>query len=137
MPESATLRLNLLLEYAVVDPIAAAQTVADLRDALYAAVQMATRATVAGTTVDGLLERRVELARETTAAVAARASAWGVEIKKLEIKDVDHAAWAMNSRSGSSSGADASARTASSGRFATKAVRVSAPRRRASTMLGA
>jgi regulator of protease activity HflC (stomatin/prohibitin superfamily) len=86
--DKATLRLNLLLKYVVVDPVAAAQTVAELRDALYAEVQMAARAAVAGATVDGLLERRVEIAREMTAAVAERAKAWGVEIKRLEIKDV-------------------------------------------------
>lgn len=86
--DKATLRLNLMLKYAVVDPVAAAQTVAELRDALYAEAQMAARAAVAGATVDGLLERRVDIAREMTAAVTARATAWGVEIKKLEIKDV-------------------------------------------------
>jgi regulator of protease activity HflC (stomatin/prohibitin superfamily) len=86
--DKATLRLNLLLKYAVVDPIAAAQSVAELRDALYAEVQMCARAVVAGVTVDGLLERRVELAREMTAAITARAAAWGVDIRRLEIKDV-------------------------------------------------
>ncbi|MBL8943753.1 MAG: slipin family protein, partial [Myxococcales bacterium] len=86
--DKATLRLNLLLKYAIVDPIAAAQSVAELRDALYAEAQMCARAVVAGVTVDGLLERRVELAREMTAAITARATAWGVDIRRLEIKDV-------------------------------------------------
>lgn len=86
--DKATLRLNLLLKFAVVDPVIAHGAVQELRDALYAEVQIASRQVVAGVTVDGLLERRVELARELVAAVGARASAWGVEIRKLEIKDV-------------------------------------------------
>jgi regulator of protease activity HflC (stomatin/prohibitin superfamily) len=86
--DKATLRLNLLLKYAVVDPVAATGAVAELRDALYAEVQMAARQAVAGVTFDVLLERRVELARELVAAVTARVAPWGVEVRKLEIKDV-------------------------------------------------
>ena len=86
--DKATLRLNLLLKYAVTDPVAAAGAVIELRDALYAETQMAARQSVAGVTVDALLERRVELARDMVAAVGARATAWGIEIRKLEIKDV-------------------------------------------------
>jgi regulator of protease activity HflC (stomatin/prohibitin superfamily) len=86
--DKATLRLNLLLKWAIVDPTAAAQSVTDLRDALYAEVQIAARQAVAGATVDALLERRVEIARELIAAVGARALPWGVEIRRLEIKDV-------------------------------------------------
>lgn len=86
--DKATLRLNLLLKYAVLDPVVATGAVTELRDALYAEVQMAARQSVAGVTVDALLERRALLAREMVAMVAARASGWGVEVRKLEIKDV-------------------------------------------------
>lgn len=86
--DKVSLRLNLLLKYAIVDPIAAAQSVHDLHDALYAEVQIATRQGVAAVTVDGLLERRVELARDMVAHVTDRARAWGVEIRRLELKDV-------------------------------------------------
>lgn len=86
--DKATLRLTLLLKYAVVDPVATVQTVADLGEALYAEVQMAARAAIAGITLDGLLERRVEVARDMTAAVTARIEAWGVALRRLEIKDV-------------------------------------------------
>jgi regulator of protease activity HflC (stomatin/prohibitin superfamily) len=86
--DKVSLRLNLLLKYAVVDPVAAAQSVHDLHDALYAEVQIATRQSVAAVTVDGLLERRVDLARDMVAHVADRAHTWGVEIRRLELKDV-------------------------------------------------
>jgi regulator of protease activity HflC (stomatin/prohibitin superfamily) len=86
--DKVSLRLNVLLKYAVVDPVAAAQSVGDLHDALYAEVQIATRQGVAGVTVDNLLERRVELARDMVAHVAERARTWGVDIRRLELKDV-------------------------------------------------
>lgn len=86
--DKATLRLTLLLKYAVVEPVATVQSVTDLGEALYAEVQMAARAAIAGVTLDGLLERRVEVAREMTAAVTERVAAWGVGLRRLEIKDV-------------------------------------------------
>lgn len=86
--DKASLRLNLLLKFVVVDPVAVTGAVTELRDALYAEVQMAARQAVAGVSVDALLERRVELARELVAAVGDRAKPWGIEIRKLEIKDV-------------------------------------------------
>jgi regulator of protease activity HflC (stomatin/prohibitin superfamily) len=86
--DKVSLRLNVLLKYAVADPVAAAQSVHNLHDALYAEVQIATRQSVAGVTVDGLLERRVELAREMVAHVADRARTWGIDVRRLELKDV-------------------------------------------------
>lgn len=56
--DKVTLRLNLVLKHRVVDPVLAVQTVHDLRDALYAEVQLVTRAAIAGVGVDELLERR-------------------------------------------------------------------------------
>ncbi|MEM6294678.1 MAG: slipin family protein [Myxococcota bacterium] len=86
--DKATLRLNLMLKYCITEPVAAVQAVTSLHDALYAEVQLAARTAVAGVTVDALLERRVELASQMVAAVAERASAWGVEARRLDIKDV-------------------------------------------------
>ncbi len=86
--DKATLRLSVLLKYAIVDPVVTVQAVTDLNEALYAEVQMATRQAVAGATIDALLERRVEIAREMTGAVAQRVAAWGIEVRRLELKDV-------------------------------------------------
>ena len=86
--DKVTLRLNLLVKHNIVDPVAAATAVVELRDALWAEVQLVARNTVAGVTVDELLERRAELAREMVAAVGERANAWGVSVRRLDIKDV-------------------------------------------------
>ena len=86
--DKVTLRLNLLVKHRIVDPVAAATEVTVLRDALWAEVQLVARNTVAGVTVDELLERRAELARDMVAAVDERAKAWGVTVRRLDIKDV-------------------------------------------------
>ena len=86
--DKVTLRLNLVLKHRVVDPVLAVQTVDNLRDALYAEAQLVARAAIAGVTVDELLERRTELTTAMIAEVAERAATWGVEVRRLEIKDV-------------------------------------------------
>lgn len=86
--DKATLRLSMMLKHRVVDPLAAVQSTMDLRDALYAEVQLAARTALAGVTVDELLEQRVEISAGMVAAVAERAKGWGIEVLRLDIKDV-------------------------------------------------
>jgi regulator of protease activity HflC (stomatin/prohibitin superfamily) len=86
--DKVTLRLNLVVKHRVIDPVLAVQTVHDLHDALYAEAQLVARAAIAGVTVDELLERRADLTTAMVETVAERARAWGVEIRRLEIKDV-------------------------------------------------
>lgn len=86
--DKATLRLNLLMKYRIVDPLLSVQSVTVLRDALYAEMQMAARQAVASVPVDQLLERRVEQAQQMTESVKERAAAWGVEVLRMDIKDV-------------------------------------------------
>ena len=56
--DKVTLRLTLSVEYAVEDAALATTRVANVRDALYLAVQLAARDFVAGVTLDELLEGR-------------------------------------------------------------------------------
>jgi regulator of protease activity HflC (stomatin/prohibitin superfamily) len=86
--DKATLRLNLLAKFRVRDPVACNEAVDDLRNALYAEMQVIARAAVAGVTVDQLLERRAELSKAMTAELGVRAEPWGVSIVRLDIKDV-------------------------------------------------
>jgi regulator of protease activity HflC (stomatin/prohibitin superfamily) len=86
--DKVSLRLNLVLKHRIVDPRAALQAVDNLRNALYAEVQLVSRSVVAGATVDELLEHRVDLARAMVGAVTERAKTWGAEILRLEIKDI-------------------------------------------------
>lgn len=83
-----SLRLNLLLEYRFVDPVSMVQQIDSLGDALYAEMQIAARNVVAGVTVDELLEQRAVLSGTLVESVQARATTWGIQIARLDIKDV-------------------------------------------------
>jgi len=86
--DKVTLRLTLTAEYAPVDPGATVHAVADVRDALYLAIQLAARDYVAGVTLDELLEGRDTLTRYLEAQVAPRAETFGVRVHRVGVKDV-------------------------------------------------
>ena len=86
--DKVTLRLTLLAKYRVVDPVLAHEKVQVLRDALYSEVQLAARHFVAKHTVEGLLERQNEAVDEMAAAVRSRTEEWGVEVARVDIKDI-------------------------------------------------
>ncbi len=86
--DKVTLRLNLLLKHRIVDPVAAVGAVTDLRTALYGEMQIVAREVVGGVTVDGLLEDRVVHSARMRELIGARAKGWGVEVLRLDIKDV-------------------------------------------------
>ncbi|MGE0547015.1 MAG: slipin family protein [Kofleriaceae bacterium] len=86
--DKVTLRLTLTAEYAAVDAPTAVHTVADVKDALYLAVQLAAREFVAGVTLDDLLEGREALTKYLDAQVMPRAEAFGVRVHRVGVKDV-------------------------------------------------
>ena len=86
--DKVTLRLSLIATFQITDAIRAHTKVFNLRDALYAQVQIATRQAIAGQTLDTLLESRVEIARQLTASVQQVANAWGVSVRQVDIKDI-------------------------------------------------
>lgn len=86
--DKVTLRLTLTAEYAPTDAPTTVHAVADVKDALYLAVQLATREFVAGVTLDELLEGRDTLTRYLEAQVLPRAEAFGVRVHRVGVKDV-------------------------------------------------
>lgn len=86
--DKVTLRLNLVVKYRVTDPVKAVQTVTVLRDALYTEAQMSARHFVAELNLDQLLERRSEAVAPMIEALRERAATWGVEVLKLDVKDL-------------------------------------------------
>lgn len=86
--DKVTLRLTLTAEYAPADAPTTVHAVADVKDALYLAVQLAAREFVAGTTLDELLEGRDTLTKYLEAQVAPRAEAFGVRVHRVGVKDV-------------------------------------------------
>lgn len=86
--DKVTLRLTLTAEYAPIEAATTVHAVADVKDALYLAVQLAAREFVAGVTLDDLLEGRDALTRYLEAQVVPRAEAFGVRVQRVGVKDV-------------------------------------------------
>ena len=86
--DKVTLRLTLTAEYAPADAATTVHAVADVKEALYLAVQLAAREFVASVTLDELLEGRDALARYLEAQVAPRAETFGVRLHRAGVKDV-------------------------------------------------
>jgi regulator of protease activity HflC (stomatin/prohibitin superfamily) len=86
--DKVTLRLTLTAEYAPTDAPTTVPAVADVKDALYLAVQLAAREFVAGITLDELLEGRDTLTRYLEAQVVPRAEHFGVRVHRVGVKDV-------------------------------------------------
>lgn len=86
--DQASVRLNLLVQYTIADPVKAIHEVAYYVDALHQAVQLAARDLVAERTVEQLLAERIALSEALTAAASQRAQAFGVEVVLAAIKDI-------------------------------------------------
>ena len=86
--DKVTLRLTLTAEYAPADAPTTVHAVADVKDALYLAVQLAAREFVAGVTLDELLEGRDALTRYLETQVQPRAETFGVRLHRVGVKDV-------------------------------------------------
>ena len=86
--DKVTLRLTLTAEYAPSDAPTTVHAVADVKDALYLAVQLAAREFVAGVTLDELLEGRDTLTRYLEAQVVPRAETFGLRVHRVGVKDV-------------------------------------------------
>jgi len=86
--DKVTLRLTLTAEYAPADAATTVHAVADVKDAIYLAVQLAAREYVAGVTLDELLEGRDNLTKYLEAQVMPRAETFGVRVHRVGVKDV-------------------------------------------------
>jgi regulator of protease activity HflC (stomatin/prohibitin superfamily) len=86
--DKVTLRLSLTIEYAIVDPALATHSVANVRDALYLLVQLASRDFVAGVTLDELLAGRDAMTRFLEADATEKARRLGVRVERVGVKDV-------------------------------------------------
>ncbi len=82
------LRVNLLIKYRVVDALASVQEQTSLHEALYSEAQMAARRLLASHTVDALLQHSHTAPEQMQEQVAERARDWGVEVLRLDLKDI-------------------------------------------------
>ncbi len=86
--DKVTLRVNLLVTYIVTEPVQALTTVSDYAQALYREAQLALRATVGARTLDALLADKETIGREVGAMLAPRATALGLEVRGVGLKDI-------------------------------------------------
>jgi len=81
-------RVSLIAQYTITDPVLAINAVESYADQLYQELQLSLREAIASRTVDELLEAREEISTELLAKVAPQALAYGVTLKRVGVRDV-------------------------------------------------
>jgi regulator of protease activity HflC (stomatin/prohibitin superfamily) len=81
-------RVSLAAEWRIADPVAWLAVASEPRDALWIAVQLAVREAFAARAVDDLVADRGPLAAELSARVAGEVAVMGVEVLRVEIRDL-------------------------------------------------
>jgi len=86
--DKVTLRLNLVVTWKVIDPVAATTVVENAAAAVYREAQLALRAAVGARDLETLLTSKDAVADEVRAAVARRAGEYGTAVTGVGIRDV-------------------------------------------------
>jgi regulator of protease activity HflC (stomatin/prohibitin superfamily) len=81
-------RVTLIAQFRVADPVAARHAVVDYPAQLYQDLQLTLREAITGRTLEDLLRERDALARDLHASVAPRAKTYGVELARVGVKDM-------------------------------------------------
>jgi regulator of protease activity HflC (stomatin/prohibitin superfamily) len=86
--DNVTVRVDAVVYFRVVDPIQAAVDVQDYEFAVAQVAQTSLRSIIGKSELDDLLSNREELNRGLALMLDSPASGWGVDIDRVEIKDV-------------------------------------------------
>ncbi|HZN36617.1 MAG TPA: slipin family protein [Pirellulaceae bacterium] len=81
-------RVTLIAQFRVVDPVAARHQVENFVAQLYQDLQLTLREAVTGQTLEALMSSREALSAGVQAQVAPRASKYGVELSRVGVKDI-------------------------------------------------
>lgn len=81
-------RVSLIAQYVVDDPVKAINAVENFSQQLYQDLQLELRNQIAGQTIDQLLEARAELGDEMRQRIAPLATEYGVSLKRIGIRDI-------------------------------------------------
>jgi regulator of protease activity HflC (stomatin/prohibitin superfamily) len=81
-------RVSLVAQYAITDPVLAVNAVASYSDQLYQDLQLVLRDLVAGRDLESLLDDRSEIASALLGGVKAQALTYGVELRRVGIRDI-------------------------------------------------
>ncbi|MBK8268299.1 MAG: slipin family protein [Planctomycetes bacterium] len=86
--DKVTLRVNLVVTYRVIDPVAAVMNVDNYSQTLYREAQLALRAAVGVRPLDELLRDKESIGGEVREALAKRASEFGVNVVSVGLRDI-------------------------------------------------
>lgn len=86
--DKVAVRVSILTQFRVVDPVAAVENVAAYEDRLYSDVQLAARRSLASMTLEAILTNRNQLSEDILADLQAVAGGYGVEILRADVKDI-------------------------------------------------
>jgi len=86
--DKVAVRVSILTQYRVVDPVAAVEKVAAYEDRLYSDVQLAARRSLASMTLEEILTNRNQLSEDILADLQVVAAGYGVEILRADVKDI-------------------------------------------------
>jgi regulator of protease activity HflC (stomatin/prohibitin superfamily) len=86
--DKVALRVSIITQYRVVDPVAAIEKVAGYEDRLYSDVQLAARRSLASMALEAILTNRNQLSEDILRDVEGVASGYGVEILRADVKDI-------------------------------------------------
>ena len=86
--DKVALRVSIITQFKVTDPVAAMETVADYEDRLYSDVQLAARRSLATMQLADILTNRNQLSEDILRDVTDAATGYGVAISRADVKDL-------------------------------------------------
>jgi regulator of protease activity HflC (stomatin/prohibitin superfamily) len=86
--DKVAVRVSLITQYQVVDPVAALEKVESYTDRLYSDVQLAARRSLASMTLEAILTNRNQLSEDILRDVKDAAAGYGVAILRAHVKDL-------------------------------------------------
>jgi regulator of protease activity HflC (stomatin/prohibitin superfamily) len=86
--DKVAIRVSILTQFQVVDPVAAMEKVVSYEDRLYSDVQLAARRALASMTLEQILTSRNQLSGDILSDVTDAAAGYGVKVLRADVKDL-------------------------------------------------
>src|SRR6516165_658567 len=86
--DKVAIRVSILTQFQVVDPVAAVEKVVSYEDRLYSDVQLAARRALASMTLEQILTSRNQLSGDILSDVTDAAVGYGVKVLRADVKDL-------------------------------------------------
>jgi regulator of protease activity HflC (stomatin/prohibitin superfamily) len=86
--DKVAVRVSIITQYRVLDPVAALEKVESYTDRLYSDVQLAARRSLASMTLEGILTNRNQLSEDILGDVQEAAAGYGISILRADVKDL-------------------------------------------------